>query len=65
MTAPDRNKPVASLSRDEADFELRILAAQISRHDTLYHQKDMPEISDSAYDALRRRNDALGKLSRI
>ena len=59
MTAPETNKPVDSLSRDEADFELRILAAQILKHDTLYHQKDMPEISDAAYDAMRHRNEAL------
>ncbi|MEP3113594.1 NAD-dependent DNA ligase LigA [Nisaea sp.] len=52
-------KPVEALSRDDADFEMRFLAAQIEKHDTLYHQKDTPEISDADYDALRRRNDAL------
>lgn len=43
----------------KAEQELATLAAEIARHDTLYHQQDAPELSDADYDALRRRYDKL------
>ena len=52
-------KSVADLTAAEAKRELKHLADEIARHDRLYHQKDAPEISDAAYDALKRRNDAI------
>ena len=52
-------KDVEALSKDEAEAELAELAAEIARHDRLYHQADAPEISDAEYDALVRRNAAI------
>jgi DNA ligase (NAD+) len=54
-----REKPPERLTEAEAAEELAALAAEIARHDLLYHQRDRPEISDAAYDALKRRNDAI------
>ncbi len=44
---------------EEAAAELERLAAEIARHDRLYHGEDAPEIDDAAYDALRARNAEL------
>ncbi len=51
--------PVEQLTAEEAEAELAFLAAEVARHDALYHGKDQPEISDADYDALKRRNDAV------
>ncbi|UEM02343.1 NAD-dependent DNA ligase LigA [Skermanella rosea] len=54
-----RDIPADELSPEQAAEELAALASEIAHHDTLYHQQDRPEISDAAYDALRRRNDSI------
>nr|WP_316654968.1 NAD-dependent DNA ligase LigA [uncultured Gellertiella sp.] len=51
--------PVDRLSQEQAEAELAFLAAEIAKHDALYHGKDQPEISDADYDALKRRNEAV------
>ncbi|NGN40983.1 NAD-dependent DNA ligase LigA [Mesorhizobium sp. CGMCC 1.15528] len=55
-------KPVEDLTEAEAEAELARLAAEVAHHDERYHGHDEPEISDAAYDALKRRNDAIEKL---
>ena len=52
-------RPIETLTLGEVAAEARRLAAEVARHDELYHGKDAPEISDAAYDALRRRLLAL------
>ncbi len=42
--------------------ELAALQRAIARHDRAYHGRDAPEITDAAYDALRRRNAELEAL---
>src|SRR5687768_12081758 len=49
-------KPVDQLNEVEAGAELEWLAAEIARHNLLYHSEDAPEVSDAEYDALVRRN---------
>ena len=51
--------PVEALTEQEAAEELARLAREITHHDRLYYQQDAPEITDAAYDALRRRNAAI------
>jgi DNA ligase (NAD+) len=50
---------IEGLTPLEALAEMQRLDAEIARHDLLYHQKDAPEIDDAAYDALRRRLNAI------
>ncbi len=55
------NVPKAQTMMTDADAanELMRLARQIAHHDRLYHALDLPEITDSEYDALVRRNTEL------
>lgn len=48
--------PVGELTRKQAQTELARLAAEIARHDVLYHQAAAPQIADPTYDALVLRN---------
>jgi DNA ligase (NAD+) len=50
------SRPIEGLTETEAAAELARLSAEILHHDQLYYAKDAPEISDAAYDELRRRN---------
>lgn len=52
-------KTPEKLTKTEAKAELARLAAEIAEHDRRYHGEDAPAISDAAYDALKRRNDAI------
>jgi len=54
-----RDIPVDELLAEEAREELRALAEEIAEHDRHYYQQDAPAIDDAAYDALRRRNEAI------
>ena len=47
------------MTPEEATARLAWLAAEIARHDRLYHGDDAPALSDADYDALVRENRAL------
>jgi DNA ligase (NAD+) len=59
MMPLERHIPVAELTAEQAKAELEQLAAEISYHDQLYYQRDQPAITDSEYDQLRQRNQAI------
>ncbi|CAM8640029.1 NAD-dependent DNA ligase LigA [Sphingobium sp.] len=48
-----------TLTEAEAANRLMRLAREVAKHNRLYHDQDAPEISDAAYDALIRENEAL------
>jgi DNA ligase (NAD+) len=47
------------VTKADAAERLKWLAAEIARHDKLYHDQDAPEITDAEYDALVRENREL------
>ena len=49
-------KPVDTLTQEEAAAELERLAGELAEHDRRYHGEDAPTISDADYDALKLRN---------
>ena len=49
----------ADMTEAEAATELASLAAEIARHDALYHGEDNPELTDADYDRLVARNRQL------
>ncbi|MCX7289137.1 MAG: NAD-dependent DNA ligase LigA [Rhodobacterales bacterium] len=52
-------KPVEMLTEVEARTELARLGLEIAAANRAYHTLDAPEISDAAFDALKRRNAAI------
>src|SRR6202011_751764 len=60
MPARDTTRiAVEALTEAQAKSELKRLAEEIGAHDRRYYQDDAPAVSDAAYDALRRRNEAI------
>ena len=50
---------VADLTKAQAKVELKRLTLELERHDNTYYQEDASKISDSEYDALRKRFNAI------
>jgi len=59
MPRYDHSLAVEEMTPRQAKREHARLEAEIRKHDELYYQKDAPEISDAAYDALRQRYAAI------
>lgn len=55
----DKHDDLNLMTEMEAAVELKQLAEEIERHSIAYHGHDAPLISDAAYDALVRRNNAI------
>lgn len=53
------DRPIESLTEEEAKAELAHLAQALAQADRAYHQDDAPVLSDAEYDALKRRNAAI------
>ena len=53
------DRPVEALTQREAEAELAHLAQALAAANLAYHTADAPEITDAAYDALKRRNAAI------
>ncbi len=54
-------KDIKDLSAAEAAAELERIAAEMSKADIAYYQKDNPYLTDSQYDELKRRNEEIEK----
>jgi len=50
---------VDALTLEQAEAELKRLAAEIAEHDRHYFAEDAPTVSDADYDALRKRNNEI------
>jgi len=55
MTDPSASPDIETLTLDQARTELARLSSELARHDALYFAEDAPEVTDAAYDALKRR----------
>ena len=53
------------MNRSQAEKRIRELHTALRHHDYLYHVKDAPELSDSAYDELFQELKALEEQVRI
>src|SRR3981189_1265054 len=59
-TAKAKSPPeIDTLTKAQAEVELKRLALEIESHDKHYYQEDAPKISDAEYDALRKRLNAI------